>query len=158
MEKTARISLDRLSSPLAELLDYKGEMYSDGWISPEFSFRFRALEDVDAVELRLWNPDFASRYLHNRLTITIDDVTRTSPLLYPAQLVKFDHVVELRAGRSSEVKIVSERFCEPDALDERARGVIFVESRFTPGKPRAKTSGKSSAVSSRREAMADSDE
>lgn len=130
--ETAPISLERLASPLVELLDYEGRLYADGWISSEFSFRIRALADIDSMTLKLWNPDFANRYLHNRLTITVGDVTRISPSLYPAQLVTFDHVLELREGRSRDIKIVSEQFCEPDELDQRERGVVFVEAAFAP--------------------------
>lgn len=134
--ETARISLDRLASPLVELLDYDGQMYADGWLSAEFSFRLRALVDIDAIRLELWNPDFANRYLHNRLTVTVGDVTRNSPRLYPAQLVTFEHALETRAGRALDVKIVSGQFCEPDLLDERERGVVFVGASFTAAKPR----------------------
>lgn len=128
----ARPTLERLVNPSIEILDNSGELYSDGWLSASFGFRFRALVDIDRIVLRLWNPDFAARYLNNHVTVSVDDVARVSPPLCPGQMVKFTHPIDLLVGDTCRMDIISEQFCEADSLDPRERGVICVGSSFSP--------------------------
>ena len=86
--------------------------------------------------IRLWNPDFAARYLDNHITIMVDDVSRVSPALSPGQLMSFKHQTPIYKGDICAVDVVSEQSCEPDGLDNRLRGVIFVGVSFSAAEDR----------------------
>lgn len=128
---SAQPSLDRLANSSIEIVDHSGDMYSDGWMTPSFSIRFRALADIERFVIRLWNPDFAARYFNNHITIMVDDVSRVSPALSPGQLMSFKHQTVIYKGDICAVDVVSEQSCEPDGLDNRLRGVIFVGASFS---------------------------
>jgi hypothetical protein len=105
--------------PDLEVLD--GALTADDWATPMLAVQLRA-EPVDRIiQARISNPHFNTAYLRNRVTVTIDGQAVFDDMLFAGHGLKVEHRAPARAPVLIEVS--SEASLEPDALDNRSRGI-----------------------------------
>ena len=103
----------------------KGYYYPDGWINSDCEFLIKTRFYAKLIKINFWNPDFARKYIENRVHFTINGEEFISPYLFPGEAVTFVSRLAGEDKKGLRVRIRSEAFCRPSGLDQRERGIIL---------------------------------
>ncbi len=106
-------------APDFEVLD--GALAPDHWATPTLALELRPEPRDRTVRATITNPHFNTAYLRNRVTLALDGETAFADLLFAGHGVRVERFVPAKAPLLLELS--SEASLEPDALDDRARGV-----------------------------------
>ena len=118
--------------PRPDLEVIEGALGADDWATPVLAVQLKA-EPVDRlIEARITNPHVSTAYLRNRVTVAIDGQTVFDDMLFAGHGLKVDHLAPARAPVL--IELTSETSLEPDALDNRSRGVWLKLTQQEPEK------------------------
>ena len=106
-------------APEHEVLD--GALSPDRWATPTLALELKPEAADRTVRATITNPHFNTAYLRNRVTLTLDGETAFDDLMFAGHGVRVERFVPAKAALLLELS--SEASLEPDALDDRVRGV-----------------------------------
>ena len=116
----------RKPAPEVEVLD--GALWPDHWATPSLALVLKSQPRDRLVRATITNPHFNTAYLRNKVRLVLDGETAFDDLMFAGHGVRVERFVPARSPLL--VELVSEASLEPDALDDRARGVwLKLENR-----------------------------
>jgi hypothetical protein len=105
--------------PEFEVLD--GALWPDAWTTPRLALELAPEARDRMVRVTITNPHFNTAYLRNTVRLVLDGETAFSDLVFAGHGVRVERLVLAKAPLL--IELTSEATLEPDALDDRARGV-----------------------------------
>ena len=107
------------SAPELEVLD--GALWPDHWATPALALELKPAARNRTLRITITNPHFSTAYLRNKVRLVLDGEVAFDDLMFGGHGVRVERLVPAKSALLLELS--SEASLEPDALDDRARGV-----------------------------------
>jgi hypothetical protein len=106
-------------APELEVLD--GALWPDHWATPVLALEVKPAARNRTMRITITNPHFNTAYLRNTVRLTLDGEAAFADLMFAGHGVRVERFMPAKSALL--VELSSEAALEPDALDDRSRGV-----------------------------------